>query len=76
MTDIEERYRQRWQDKRKKTYDWKRLVIMVLALIGIFILINRLNKVGEKDKPAVEATIPREPQDAGQRTPPDPGENP
>lgn len=58
MTDIEEKYRERWQDKRKKTYDWKRLVIMVLALIAIFIILNRLNKVGVKDKPATEFVTP------------------
>ena len=58
MTDIDEKYRERWQDKRKKTYDWKRLVIMVLGLIAIFIILNRLKKVGVKDKPATEFVTP------------------
>lgn len=58
MTDLDEKYRERWQDKRKKTYDWKRLAIMVLALIAIFIVLNRLNKVSEKELPSIEYTAP------------------
>ena len=54
MTDVDEKYRERWQDKRKKTYDWKRLVIMVLALIAILYALHRLDNVGKSDEPKVE----------------------
>ncbi len=58
MTDMENKYRERWQDKRKKTYDWKRLIIMVLALVAVFVVLNKLNQVGVKEAPAVEYTTP------------------
>ncbi|MCB5247733.1 MAG: hypothetical protein PHD87_00270 [Candidatus Cloacimonetes bacterium] len=76
MTDIEEKYRERWQDKRKKTYDWKRLVIMILATFAIFILIDRLNKVGQSQAPATEFTAPD--SAAAPQTPnlPEPGATP
>jgi hypothetical protein len=43
----EDQNKESWRDRRKKSYDWKRLIIMTLALVAIFILINRLNKVGQ-----------------------------
>lgn len=58
MADTEDKQRERWQDKRKKSYDWKRMVIMVLALVAIFIVINKLNKVGDIDVPATQYTTP------------------
>ncbi len=76
MTDVEEKNRERWQDKRKKTYDWKRLVIMVLALVAIFFVINRLNRVGSSDKPAIEFVSPDSARTPETQTPPAEGVNP
>lgn len=62
MTDIEEKYRERWKDKRKKTYDWRRLIIMILALIAVLYALNRLNKVGKTQEPGVEFVDPESKQ--------------
>ncbi|NLW19197.1 MAG: hypothetical protein GXY81_05855 [Candidatus Cloacimonetes bacterium] len=68
MTDIDEKYRERWKDKRKKTYDWKRLVIMILALIAILYALNRLNKVGKTQESGVEFVDPESsPSQEGQQ---------
>lgn len=56
MTDMEDKYRERWQDKRKKTYDWKRLIIMLLATFAVFVVMDKLNQVSVKEDPAVEYT--------------------
>ncbi|HOZ01120.1 MAG TPA: hypothetical protein PLG20_04840 [Candidatus Syntrophosphaera sp.] len=46
MTDLDDKYRERLNERRKSAYNWKRLIIMGLALLAILIAINRLNKVG------------------------------
>ncbi|MGC9361436.1 MAG: hypothetical protein ACP5F3_00760 [Candidatus Syntrophosphaera sp.] len=81
MTDYQDKYRERWKDRRKRSYNWKKLVIMILALVVILIVINRLNKIGEiQQQPDAEFIE----QDSAQQdvpgeeipiTPP-PGENP
>ncbi len=45
MNDLDEKYRERWRDRRKRAYNWKKLLIMVLALAALLILMNRLNRV-------------------------------
>ncbi len=71
MTDVDEKYRERWKDKRKKTYDWKRLIIMILALVAVLYALNRLNNVGKNDEPKVEFVDPdseqNEPNPEGQQ---------
>ncbi len=55
MADYQDKYRERWKDRRKRSYNWKRLVIMILALVVILIVINRLNKIGNiKQQPDAE----------------------
>jgi len=44
MDDMNDRIRQRWQDRRAKNYNWKKLIIMVLALVLIILAINELGK--------------------------------
>ena len=44
-----------WRTPRKKTYDWKRLIIMVVLLVVILIAIDRLNKISKvSEQPAAE----------------------
>ncbi len=42
MNDFNDKMKERWKEKRKKTYNWPRLIIMVLALIIILYLMNHL----------------------------------
>lgn len=81
MTDYQDKYRERWKDRRKRSYNWKKLVIMILALVVILIVINRLNKIGEiqqqPDAEFIEQDTTQQviPQD-GIPTIPPPEENP
>lgn len=42
MNDFNDKMKERWKDKRKKAYNWPKLIIMVLALIIILYLMNHL----------------------------------
>ncbi|MDY0218496.1 MAG: hypothetical protein RBR14_03990 [Candidatus Cloacimonas acidaminovorans] len=42
MNDFNDKMKERWKEKRKKAYNWPRLIIMVLALIIILYLMNHL----------------------------------
>ena len=56
MTDMQDKYRERWNDRRKRAYNWKKLIIMCLLLAAILIAINRMNDIKvPQDKPAAEA---------------------
>lgn len=46
MSDLQDKYKERWNDRRKKGYEWKKLAIMGLALVALLVLINRLGRVG------------------------------
>jgi len=46
LSDRNDKYRERWNDRRKRAYNWKKVIILALALVGIFILIDRLDNVG------------------------------
>ncbi len=39
---MQDRMKERWQEKRKKSYNWPKLIIMILALVAIFYAMNRL----------------------------------
>ncbi len=41
---MNDRIRQRWRDRRHKNYNWKKLIIMGLALLMIIIAMNELGK--------------------------------
>ncbi|MBM4402948.1 MAG: hypothetical protein FJ042_00930 [Candidatus Cloacimonetes bacterium] len=41
---MNDRIRQRWQDRRNKNHNWKKLIIMVIALILIILAMNELGK--------------------------------
>ena len=42
MNDFNDKIKDRWKEKRKKAYNWPKLIIMVLALIIILYLMNHL----------------------------------
>ena len=42
MNDFNDKIKDRWKEKRKKAYNWPKLILMVLALIIILYLINHL----------------------------------
>lgn len=55
MGEFDNKYKERWTDRRKSGYNWKKLILMVLLLVGIFILIRRMDDYGKsKAKPAAE----------------------
>lgn len=78
MEDMNDRMRDRWQDRRKKGSNWPKLIGMVLLLVAILVAMNLLNKASQKSTNAVETTNITE-QDStqnaggeGQSTPADP----
>lgn len=42
MNDFEDKLKERWNARRKKAYNWPKLLIMVFVLIAIFYAMNRL----------------------------------
>jgi hypothetical protein len=59
LTDRNDKYRERWNDRRKKAYNWKKVIILALALVGVFILLDRLDNIGPiVGKHAVEVIEP------------------
>ncbi|MDP2173851.1 MAG: hypothetical protein Q8M98_01275 [Candidatus Cloacimonadaceae bacterium] len=47
MNDMNDKIRERWQERRKKGYNWSRLIIMLAILVAIMFAINRLSKTGK-----------------------------
>jgi len=43
MGDLQDKMKERWQEKRKKSYNWPKLIIMILAVVAIFYAMNRLS---------------------------------
>lgn len=43
MDDFEDRMKERWKERRKKAYNWPKLLIMLGVLIAIFYAMGRLN---------------------------------
>ncbi len=46
MDDFEDKIKERWQHRRKKAYNWQKLIIMVLAVVAIFYTMSRLQNTG------------------------------
>ncbi|MDZ4182101.1 MAG: hypothetical protein U1B83_04425 [Candidatus Cloacimonadaceae bacterium] len=44
MNDMNDKIRERWQDRRRKGYNWTKLLVMLAVLVGIIFAMNRLNK--------------------------------
>jgi hypothetical protein len=47
MNDFDDKMKERWQQHRKKAYNWPKLLLMVLAVVAIFYVMNRSPQVGE-----------------------------
>ncbi len=57
MDDFNDKMKERWQNKRKKAYNWPKLILMVLALIVILYLMNHLgNTKNVVTNPAASVT--------------------
>lgn len=41
MNDMQDKIKDRWQTRRKKAYNWPKLLLMVLAVAAIFYVMNR-----------------------------------
>lgn len=55
MGEFDNKYKERWNDRRKSGYNWKKLLLMILLLVGIFIVIKRMDNFGQsKARPAAE----------------------
>ena len=42
MKDINDKLRERWQDRRKKSFNWTKILIMLAALIAILYVMSQL----------------------------------
>jgi ABC-type nitrate/sulfonate/bicarbonate transport system permease component len=42
MQDFEDRMKERWQQRRKKAYNWQKLLLMALVLVAIWYTMARL----------------------------------
>jgi flagellar basal body-associated protein FliL len=57
MTDMNDRLRERWNDRRKKGTNWTKLIIMVLILVAILVAMNWLGREAqEQENPKAETT--------------------
>ena len=49
MSDLNDKNKDRWTDRRKSAYNWKRLIFMFLLLAAILILIKKLDTIGQRE---------------------------
>lgn len=55
MSDLNERIEERWRDRRKKGYNWPRLIIMLIILVAIIYGMGILQRMGNiTSEPAAE----------------------
>lgn len=46
MDEFDDKMKQRWNERRKKAYNWPKLLIMLFVLVAIFYAMNRLQNTG------------------------------
>ncbi|MDI3503757.1 MAG: hypothetical protein PWP64_693 [Candidatus Cloacimonadota bacterium] len=46
MNDLNDKLEERWQQRRKKGYNWTRLIVLVVILIAVIYGMNMLKKMG------------------------------
>lgn len=46
MSDLNDKIEERWHSRRKKGYNWPRLIVMLLILIGIWYALGLLKHQG------------------------------
>ncbi len=60
MNDFNDKLRERWHDKRKKSFNWTKVILMMAALIAIIFVMTRLNQVDninwQNSSPQVDST--------------------
>lgn len=55
MNDMQDRMKERWDQRRKKNSSWTRLIIMVIILVALLVGINMLNNAASRmSKPQAE----------------------
>ncbi len=52
MDDFEDKMKERWKERRKKAFNWPKLIIMTLALIVILYLMNHLGETNRIVNPS------------------------
>ncbi|MDZ4121002.1 MAG: hypothetical protein U1C33_01180 [Candidatus Cloacimonadaceae bacterium] len=48
MDDLNDKMKERWENRRKKSYNWTKLLIMLGALVAILWGMTQLNKTSDK----------------------------
>lgn len=55
MSDMNDRLRERWDTRRKKSSSWTRMIVMVIILAALLVGINLLNNAASRmSKPQAE----------------------
>lgn len=49
MNDLNDKIEERWSSRRKKGYNWPRLIVMLLILIAIWYSLGVLKRMGETE---------------------------
>ncbi|MEF3694583.1 MAG: hypothetical protein V3576_04470 [Candidatus Cloacimonadota bacterium] len=55
---MNDKLRERWQDRRKKSFNWTRILIMLGALIAIIVVMSKLSTIDNIDMKNSEAAVP------------------
>lgn len=42
MDDFEDKMKERWRERRKKAYNWPKLLVMLFVLVAIFYAMGRM----------------------------------
>lgn len=58
MRDINDKLRERWQDRRKKSFNWTKILIMVGALVAIIVVMTKLSTMENIDMNNSSAAVP------------------
>ncbi|MCB5279698.1 MAG: hypothetical protein PHY41_07725 [Candidatus Cloacimonetes bacterium] len=48
MSDLNDKVEERWKSRRKKGYNWPKLIAMLLILIALIYVMGILGRMGEK----------------------------
>jgi len=57
VSDLNDKVNERWQQRRKKGYNWPKLIVMLLILVAIFYAMNMLqNGSNVQGVPMAETT--------------------
>ena len=58
MRDINDKLRERWQDRRKKSFNWTKILIMFGALVAIIVIMSKLGTMDNIDMKNSSAAVP------------------